>query len=80
MDVKEVITGNWIKNASHPALLLIHSQITPAMRKQLETCASMDRPDANFCPWSMDPMPTFGNSTVATPSRELRRSRKLGVR
>ena len=48
MDVKKVMRGNWIQNAAHRALLLIHSKITPALRKQLEECASMDRSDADF--------------------------------
>ena len=47
-DVKEVLTGNWVQNAAHPALLLIHNKISPAVRRQLEECAGMDREDACF--------------------------------
>ena len=47
-DVKEILTGNWVRNAAHPALRLIHGSITPAVRHQLEVCSGMDKPDANF--------------------------------
>ena len=39
---------NWIQNAAHPALLLIHNKISPAVRRQLEEFAGMDRADADF--------------------------------
>ena len=57
MDVKEVLTGNLSRNAAHPALRLIHSPISPAMRRQLETNSGMDMPEANF--WNM----RFGRTT-----------------
>ena len=47
-DAKEVLTSNWVQNAAHPALLLIHSKISPAVRRQLEECSEMDRADACF--------------------------------